>query len=84
LGAHLRTEAEHLRQIGESKLADNLTDIQKDIDLHLDAIRVDWLRLATADFDRLERKRIRDQITQQEADLMILLERKWAMERDQM
>jgi hypothetical protein len=65
-------------------LADNLTDIQKDIDLHLDAIRVDWLRLATADFDRLERKRIRDQITQQEADLMILLERKWALERDQM
>ena len=65
-------------------MADNLTDIQRDIDLHLDAIRVDWLRLATADFDRLERKRIRDHITQQEADLMILLERKWAMERDQM
>jgi hypothetical protein len=81
----LRTKkTEHLRQIGESKLADNLTDIQRDIDLHLDAIRVDWLRLATADFDRLERKRIRDHITQQEADLMILLERKWAMERDQM
>ena len=64
-------------------LADNLTAIQKEIDLHLAAVRVEWLRLATADFDPGERKKIRDQIAHQETNLMILLERKWALQRDQ-
>jgi len=61
---------------------DELAQVQKDIDEQLERIRIDWLRLATADFDPEERKRIRDGIMSNEDQLMVLLERKWALRRN--
>jgi len=60
---------------------DELAQVQKDIDEQLERIRIGWLRLATADFDPEERKRIRDGILSNEDQLMVLLERKWALRR---
>ena len=61
---------------------DELAQVQKDIDDQLERIRIGWLRLATADFDPEERKRIRDGILSNEDQLMVLLERKWALRRN--
>jgi hypothetical protein len=61
---------------------DELAQVQKDIGEQLERIRIDWLRLATADFDPEERKRIRDGIMSNEDQLMVLLERKWALRRN--
>jgi hypothetical protein len=61
---------------------DELAQVQKDIDEQLESIRIGWLRLATADFDPEERKRIRDGILSNEDQLMVLLERKWALRRN--
>ena len=61
---------------------DELAQVQKDIDEQLERIRIGWLRLATADFDPEERKRIRDGIMSNEDQLMVLLERKWALRRN--
>jgi hypothetical protein len=61
---------------------DELAQVQKDIDEQLERIRIGWLRLATADFDPEERKRIRDGILSNEDQLMVLLERKWALRRN--
>jgi len=41
----------------------NLLRYKRGIDDQLEAIRVQWLRLVTADFDALERKEVRNQIT---------------------
>ncbi|WP_074817628.1 MULTISPECIES: hypothetical protein [Bradyrhizobium] len=60
-----------------------LAQIQRDIDDQLEAIRVQWLRLATADFEAVERKKIRSQITTDETRLMTLLESKWALQAKQ-
>ena len=60
-----------------------LAQIQREIDDELEAIRVQWLRLATADFDAVERKKIRNQITNDETRLMTLLESKWALQAKQ-
>jgi hypothetical protein len=60
-----------------------VAQIQRDIDHQLNAIRVQWLRLATADFDAVERKKIRNQITTDETRLMTLLESKWALQAKQ-
>jgi hypothetical protein len=60
-----------------------LAQIQRGIDDQLEAIRVQWLRLATADFDAVERKKIRNQITTDETRLMTLLESKWALQAKQ-
>ena len=61
---------------------DVLAQVQNDIDEQLEKIRIGWLRLATADFDPEERKRIRDGILSNEDQLMVLLERKWALRRN--
>ena len=61
---------------------DELAQVQKDIDEQLERIRIGWLRLATADFEPEERKRIRDGILSNEDQLMVLLERKWALRRN--
>jgi hypothetical protein len=61
---------------------DQLAQVQRDIDEQLEAVHVDWLRLATAPFDPEERNRIRDEITSNENYLMDLLERKWALQRN--
>ena len=61
---------------------DELAQVQKDIDEQLERIRIGWLGLATADFDPEERKRIRDGIMSNEDQLMVLLERKWALRRN--
>jgi hypothetical protein len=61
---------------------DELAQVQKDIDEQLERIRIGWLRLATADFDPEERKGIRDGILSNEDQLMVLLERKWALRRN--
>jgi len=61
---------------------DDLAQLQNEIDEQLEKMRVDWIRLATADFDMEERKRIRDRITSNEDQLIILLERKWALRRN--
>ena len=61
---------------------DELAQVQNDIDEQLEKIRIGWLRLATADFDPEERKRIRDGIMSYEDQLMVLLERKWALRRN--
>ena len=61
---------------------DELAQVQKDIDEQLERIRIGWLRLATADFDPEERKRLRDGILSNEDQLMVLLERKWALRRN--
>jgi hypothetical protein len=61
---------------------DELAQVQNDIDEQLEKIRIGWLRLATADFDPEERKRIRDGILSNEDQLMVLLERKWALRRN--
>ena len=60
-----------------------LAQIQTDIDDRLEAIRVQWLRLATADFDAVERKKIRNQIGADETRLITLLENKWALQAKQ-
>ena len=60
-----------------------LAQIQREIDDELEAIRGQWLRLATADFDAVERKKIRNQITNDETRLMTLLESKWALQAKQ-
>ena len=60
---------------------DELAQVQKDIDDQLERIHIGWLRLATADFDPEERKRVRDGIMTDEDQLMDLLERKWALRR---
>jgi uncharacterized protein GlcG (DUF336 family) len=57
-----------------------LARIQRGIDERLEAIRVQWLRLATADFDAVERKKIRDQIAADEARLLAFLENKWRLQ----
>lgn len=61
---------------------EELAQVQKDIDEQLERIRIGWLRLATADFDPEERKRIRGGILSNEDQLMVLLERKWALRRN--
>jgi len=61
---------------------DELAQVQRDIDEQVEAIRICWLRLATADFDPKDRKAIRDQIASNEDYLMDLLERKWALQRN--
>jgi hypothetical protein len=63
-------------------LDDDLAQVQKDIDEQLETMRIGWLRLATADFGPEERKRIRDGIMSNENQLMVLLERKWALRRN--
>jgi len=60
---------------------DELTQVQNCIDEQLESINIGWLRLATADFESEERKRIRDGITSNEDQLMGLLERKLALRR---
>ncbi len=60
---------------------DELAQVQVDIDEQVEAIRIGWLKLATADFDPKDRKTIRDGITSNEDCLMDLLERKWALHR---
>ena len=60
---------------------DELAQTQKDVDEQLERIHIGWLRLATADFDPEERKRVRDAIMTDEDQLMDLLERKWALRR---
>ena len=61
---------------------DELAQVQRDIDEQVEAIRIGWSRLATADFDPKDRKAIRDQIASNEDYLMDLLERKWALQRN--
>ena len=61
---------------------DELAQVQKDIDEQLERIRIGWLRLATADFDPEERKRIRDGILSNEDQLMVSLEQKWALRQN--
>lgn len=58
-----------------------LVQVQSEIDEQLETINIGWLRLATADFEPEERKRIRDGITSNEDRLMDLLERKLALRR---
>lgn len=60
---------------------DELAQVQSDIDEQVEAIRIGWLKLATADFDPKDRKTIRDEITSNEDYLTDLLERKWALQR---
>ena len=60
---------------------DELTQVQNGIDEQLESINIGWLRLATADFESEERKRIRDGITSNEDQLMDFLERKLALRR---
>lgn len=62
---------------------DELAQVQRDVDEQVVAIRVGWLKLATADFDPKDRKAIRDQIAVNEDHLMDLLERKWALRQNQ-
>ena len=57
-----------------------LAKTQRSIDDQLEAIRVQWLRLATADFDAVEREKIRNQIATDETRLLTLLESKWGFE----
>jgi hypothetical protein len=58
-----------------------LAQVQRDINGQLETISAGWLRLATADFEPEERKRIRDGITSNEDQLMDLFERKLALRR---
>ena len=58
-----------------------LVQVQSEIDEQLETINIGWLRLATADFEPDERKKIRDGITSNEDLLMDLLERKLALRR---
>lgn len=58
---------------------EELAQVQSEIDEQLENINIAWLRLATADFEAKERRRIRDGITSNEDQLMDLLERKWAL-----
>lgn len=60
---------------------DELAQVQRDIDEQVEAIRIGWLKLATADFDPKDKKASRDQIASNEDYLMDLLERKWALQR---
>lgn len=57
----------------------DLAQLQSEIDEQLDKARIGWIRLATADFDLKERTAICDDINSNEALLMALLERKWAL-----
>lgn len=61
---------------------DDLNRVQGEIDGQLEKIRIDWVRLATADFDPGERKKIRAGIMSNEDQLMVSLERKWALRRN--
>ena len=58
-----------------------LVQVPSEIDEQLETINIGWLRLATADFEPDERKKIRDRITSNEDRLMYLLERKLALRR---
>ena len=61
---------------------DELAQVQRGINEQVEATRIGWLRLATADFDPKDRKTIRDEIAANEECLMDLLERKWALQRN--
>jgi hypothetical protein len=68
---------------GRSTMSDNdLNRVQGEIDEQLEKMRIGWVRLATADFDPEERKEIRDGIRSNEDQLMVSLERKWALRRN--
>jgi len=61
---------------------DDLNRVQREIDEQLEKMRIGWVRLATADFDPEERKKIRERIISNEDQLMVSLERKWALRRN--
>jgi len=60
---------------------DELAQVQNNINGKLETINIAWLKLATADFEPDERKRIRDGIMSNEDQLMDLLEHKLALRR---
>ena len=61
---------------------DDLNRVQREIDEQLEKMHIGWVRLATADFDPEERKKIRERIISTEDQLMVSLERKWALRRN--